>query len=115
MREWTLRNTDPNRNDIDRHTGNFRPPSSTIQVFCLHCRHRYESCLIRWIPDRALPRGGQWVCPTPGCPGRGFRFDIWPTDPHWADDDGVKVRFLSGDDGPESEQSMGRGGGRSIG
>ncbi|HWP39915.1 MAG TPA: hypothetical protein VNL70_03235 [Tepidisphaeraceae bacterium] len=56
-----------------------------MKVFCLHCRRNYDSSLIRWVVDRDYPSGGYWACPTEGCDGKGFTFDIWPADPQWPD------------------------------
>lgn len=38
-----------------------------------------------WLDDIELPGGGVWCCPTPGCDGIGFCFDVWPTDADFAD------------------------------
>lgn len=78
----------------------FRPPAIPTEVFCLHCHQVYESYRIEWR-ENAHRRGtndlpGFWCCPTPGCDGKGFGFDIFPTDPEyvgehggpmWCDDD----------------------------
>ncbi|WP_428939843.1 hypothetical protein [Fontivita pretiosa] len=63
----------------------FRPPDVPIQVFCLHCRRSYDSSLMHWVADRDYPSGGYWACPTEGCDGKGFTFDIWPADSQWAE------------------------------
>ena len=54
----------------------FRPPQEPCEVFCLHCGKEYSSDKIRW-----KHRGGEgfWCCPTPGCGGVGYQFDIFPT------------------------------------
>ena len=77
----------------------FRPPSENCEVFCLHCRQKYDSYKIHWVPKE----GGEgfWCCPTPGCGGMGFGFDIHPTDPHYPEHD-PEGRFIGGwfdDDG----------------
>ena len=53
----------------------FRPPQQPRDVFCLHCGKQYSSDKMRW-----KHRGGEgsWCCPTPGCDGVGFQFDIFP-------------------------------------
>ena len=43
---------------------------------------------------------GFWCCPTPGCDGKGFGFDIFPTDPNY--DDG-NLSFISDDDDDEHD------------
>jgi putative addiction module component (TIGR02574 family) len=68
----------------------FRPPAVPTQVSCLHCGQEYDSYLIEW---RVEPRAdgtpqGFWCCPTPGCDGLGFGFDILPTDPNYQDERG---------------------------
>ncbi len=68
----------------------FRPPDVPILVHCMHCNCEYESYLIKWeevaLTDRIL---GFWHCPTPGCDGVGFGFDILPADPDWEAPDGA--------------------------
>ena len=78
----------------------FRPPDIPIEVHCIHCGEEYESYLIKWVVDEKGE--GFWCCPTPGCDGIGFCFDIWPTDPEWRDEDGNKVVFF--DDGEYDEE-----------
>jgi hypothetical protein len=59
----------------------FAPPPEPIEVGCLHCGQVYRSDQIVWRPDHDHPElGGHWCCPTPGCDGVGFGFDILPTD-----------------------------------
>ncbi|HEY7087490.1 MAG TPA: hypothetical protein VH518_05330 [Tepidisphaeraceae bacterium] len=73
-----MRDTAPGANDC------FRPPEVPIQVYCTHCHHEFESYLMQWVRDPTYAAGGFWACPTPGCSGKGFTFDVWPTDPDWA-------------------------------
>lgn len=59
------------------------PPAVPCECWCLHCRRVFMSSEMwfqRVIND---PRGfeGFWMCPTPNCDGKGFAFDIYPTDP----------------------------------
>jgi hypothetical protein len=71
-----------------------RPPSTSVEVHCLHCGQEYESYLIEWREeDRAAgKRMGFWCCPIPGCDGKGFCFDIFPTDPDYVDEEsGEKI------------------------
>jgi hypothetical protein len=91
-----MRDTAPGANDC------FRPPEIPIQVHCLHCHQEYDSYLMLWVEDATFNNGGYWACPTPGCDGKGFTFDIWPTDPEWTDEEGNKVFFL--DDEPDTEE-----------
>jgi hypothetical protein len=81
----------------------FRPPEIPIEVFCAHCQQEYDSYLIHWVEDYSFSNGGYWACPTPGCDGKGFTFDIWPTDPDWTDEHGNKVCFLDEDDEVEDD------------
>jgi hypothetical protein len=68
----------------------FRPPAVPVEVCCLHCGKEYDSYLIEWrietVEDGSLH--GFWCCPTPECSGRGFGFDILPTDPEYRDERG---------------------------
>ncbi len=53
----------------------FRPPSKPCDVFCLHCGKEFSSDKIRW---ERRGKEGFWCCPTPGCDGAGYKFDIFP-------------------------------------
>ena len=67
----------------------FRPPTVPVMVHCLHCDQEYESYLIHWVEETTeadIP--GFWWCPTPGCDGKGFGFDIFPVDPDYRDEQG---------------------------
>jgi len=77
----------------------FRPPAIPTEVSCIHCGEVYDSYLIEWR-EGAGPVGdtGAWCCPTPGCDGLGFLFDIWPTDPEWRDEHGNKVCWIDDED-----------------
>jgi hypothetical protein len=81
----------------------FRPPEIPIEVFCAHCQQEYDSYLIHWVEDSSFANGGYWACPTPDCDGKGFTFDIWPTDPDWTDEHGNKVCFLDDEDAVEDD------------
>jgi hypothetical protein len=75
---------------LDPQADPFHPPAIPTQVGCLHCGKEYESYLIEWRVETG-PDGTQrgfWCCPTPGCGGCGFGFDILPTDPHYQDERG---------------------------
>lgn len=87
-------------------TDPFRPPAIPTEVCCLHCGREYESYLIQWQEERD-ERGrvhGFWCCPTPGCDGKGFGFDIFPTDPEYCGEDGEPMWTLDGD---EAETTFG--------
>ncbi len=72
-----------------RNSDPFRPPAVPVEVRCLHCGQEYESYLIHWEEfDLTDGRHGFWCCPTPGCDGKGFGFDILPTDPNYRDERG---------------------------
>jgi len=77
-------------NRPDRNADPFRPPEVSIEVHCLHCDREYDSYLIEWReqPDASGRPSGFWCCPTPGCNGLGFGFDILPTDPNYRDERG---------------------------
>ncbi len=53
----------------------FRPPPEPCDVFCLHCGKEFSSDKIRW---KRWGEEGFWCCPTPGCDGVGYQFDIFP-------------------------------------
>jgi hypothetical protein len=74
----------------DPNTDPFKPPAIPTEVFCLHCQQTYESYLIEWRAETGADgkAGGFWCCPTPGCGGCGFGFDIFPTDPDYRTEDG---------------------------
>ena len=73
----------------------FHPPELPIEVECLHCGQEYDSYLIEWREelDAEGKVHGFWCCPTPGCDGKGFGFDILPTDPDYRDERGGWVSF----------------------
>lgn len=85
----------------------FKPPEISTEVSCLHCGEEYDSYLIEWRVE-TLPDGskhGFWCCPTPGCDGRGFGFDILPTDPEYRDERGGWVMDDEDEDEDEFEDS----------
>jgi hypothetical protein len=73
----------------------FKPPAIPTEVGCLHCGQEFESYLIEWriVTCADGSRHGFWCCPTPGCDGRGFGFDLLPTDPEYQDEHGGWVSF----------------------
>lgn len=56
----------------------FGPPLEPVEVRCLHCGRRFVSSEMVW--DRRGADWGPefWHCPTQGCAGAGFGFDIFP-------------------------------------
>ena len=75
-------------NPLDPDADPFKPPAIPTEVGCLHCGEEYDSYLIEWRVE-TLADGSQrgfWCCPTPGCDGAGFGFDILPTDPEYRDE-----------------------------
>ncbi len=76
----------------DPNSDPFHPPTVPVEVHCIHCGQEYESYLIHWEEfDTESGRQGFWCCPTPGCDGKGFGFDIFPTDPDYVDEHGNKM------------------------
>ena len=49
-------------------------------------------------PATTASKRGFWCCPIPGCDGRGFCFDIFPTDPEWRDEHGERVWVDGGEE-----------------
>lgn len=88
---------------LDPQADCFKPPETPIEVECLHCGCTYQSDLIQWRVESTADGDlrGFWCCPTPGCGGCGFGFDILPTDPDYHDENGGWISF--GDDEDESE------------
>jgi len=78
----------------------FRPPEIPTEVRCLHCDEEYDSYRIEWREEVGADGQwhGFWCCPTPGCDGKGFGFDILPTDPTYQDERGGWVSFDEEDD-----------------
>jgi hypothetical protein len=88
---------------LDPDTDPFKPPAMPVVVFCLHCQEVFDSYLIEWRVfrgDDGSPMGF-WCCPTPGCDGRGFGFDIFPVDPEYRDENGE--RMWCADDGDAAD------------
>jgi hypothetical protein len=81
----------------------FGPPAISTLVCCLHCGEEYDSYRIEWRIERTEsgPRGF-WCCPTPGCDGKGFGFDILPVDPDYQDEHGGWIH----DDDPEDDDDL---------
>ena len=83
----------------------FRPPTVSVIVHCLHCDQEYESYLIHWVdetPESDAP--GFWCCPTPGCDGKGFGFDIFPIDPDYRDEQG-NLMWVEDDDDEDYDEA----------
>ena len=90
-------------NPLDPDRDPFRPPEVPTEVSCLHCGREYDSYLIEWRveTDAEGKQHGFWCCPTPGCGGIGFGFDILPTDPEYQDERGG---WVQDDEGEEDEE-----------
>jgi hypothetical protein len=116
-------------NPLDPSGDPFGPPEVSCEVECLHCGQQYESYLIEWrvLTNADGQQHGFWCCPTPGCDGMGFGFDILPTDHNYRDERGGWVcddeddydfdeaDFIEGSssDGPSSQpKPSGNGNGR---
>ena len=76
---------DPSDSDGERgHDDPFGPPKVPCECYCLHCRRTFMSSAIWFQRIKNAQPGkldGFWMCPTPNCDGKGFTFDIFPTDP----------------------------------
>ena len=57
---------------------------ATRSTIAAASNRRIETC-------RDGTQRGFWCCPIAGCDGRGFCFDIFPTDPDWRDEHGERV------------------------
>ncbi len=91
----------------DPHSDPFAPPETPTTVGCLHCAMEYESYLIEWRVSTNADGSehGFWCCPIPGCDGKGFGFDIFPTDPDYFDED---LRWVRDDEeGDADDESNG--------
>ena len=77
-------------NPLDPSDDPFGPPEVSVEVECLHCGQQYESYRIEWRikTDADGNQHGFWCCPMPDCDGKGFGFDILPTDPNYHDERG---------------------------
>jgi hypothetical protein len=92
---------------LDPSADPFHPPEIPTEVRFLHCGEEYDSYLIQWRVETG-PDGKQqgfWCCPTPGCGGCGFGFDILPTDPEYQDERGGWVS--DDEDDPDEAGSNG--------
>ncbi len=78
----------------------FKPPAVPTEVHCIHCHREYDSYLIEWreFPNETGGTDGFWCCPMPGCGGKGFGFDIFPTDPQYVGEDGEPMWQWCDDD-----------------
>ncbi len=83
----------------------FRPPSVPVEVHCIHCNNEYESYLIAWREELCQDgkTHGFWCCPIPGCDGRGFGFDIFPTDPDYVDENTGEKMWIEDDDDEDDD------------
>jgi len=91
-------------NPLDPDGDPFRPPAIPTLVGCLHCQEEYDSYKIEWRVsiDADGKRHGFWCCPTPGCGGCGFGFDIFPVDSDYRDENGDRM-CVSADEEDDDE------------
>ena len=68
----------------------FAPPAGSIEVECIHCGEIFDSWQMQ-LRNEGPDNEPAWCCPTPGCDGLGFCFDVWPTDREWRDENGELV------------------------
>lgn len=86
----------------------FAPPKTPCEVQCVHCGESYESWHIEWRADPTDKLlGGTWCCPTPGCDGVGFGFDIFPVDPAWTDENGEHLIAQLDNEDDDDEDDFG--------
>jgi hypothetical protein len=89
----------------NRDSDPFAPPAIPTEVCCLHCGETYDSWQIEWrmLDDADGIERGFWCCPIHGCDGKGFGFDILPTDPEYQDERGGWVFFDDERDGDDED------------
>jgi len=94
---------------LDPDADPFKPPAIPTEVCCLHCGREYESYLIEWRVKRCDDGfvRGFWCCPTPGCDGAGFGFDLFPTDPDYIGEDGEPMGLFLEEDEAWDEEGEG--------
>ena len=94
-------------NPLDPDRDPFHPPTIPTLVGCLHCGEEYDSYKIEWrvSTDGDGKRHGFWCCPTPGCGGCGFGFDIFPVDPDYVNENGERM-WVSDDDDDEDDDEL---------
>jgi hypothetical protein len=75
---------------LDSSSDPFGPPKISVMVSCLHCGEEYDSYRIEWRVETGADGKphGFWCCPTAGCDGKGFGFDILPVDSNYRDERG---------------------------
>jgi hypothetical protein len=76
--------------DDDPRRDAMAPPEVPCECWCLHCGRTFMSDQMwfqRVVGDKN-GFAGFWMCPTPNCGGAGFTFDIFPTDPDHAANEG---------------------------
>ena len=83
----------------------FGPPAIPTLVGCLHCGEEYDSYRIEWRVETCTDgkERGFWCCPTPGCGGIGFGFDILPVDPDYQDEFGGWIHDDDEDEEDDAE------------
>jgi len=86
----------------------FGPPPISTEVFCLHCGEEYDSYRIEWrvLDMEDGSKHGFWCCPIEGCDGKGFGFDIFPTDPEYRDENGEAMWTTDDEDDSYEEDFL---------
>jgi len=90
---------------LDRDSDPFKPPAEPVEVGCLHCQCIFMSDQMVWrIQTNADgEKHGFWCCPDPACDGKGFGFDLLPTDPNYRDENGGWVCFDDDEDDDDED------------
>jgi len=92
--------------DERQHDDPFGPPKIPCECYCLHCRRAFLSSEI-WFQRITNAEPGKldgfWMCPTPNCDGKGFTFDIFPTDPDHPANEGWSYDEDDGEDNDDEE------------
>lgn len=104
LSDWADMLNAPDREHLDPQADCFKPPAEPTEVGCLHCQHVFMSDQMQYriSTDIDGKQRGFWCCPDPKCDGKGFLFDLYPTDPEWRDEEGNLV--WSQDDGDDDEE-----------
>jgi hypothetical protein len=86
----------------------FAPPKIACECYCLHCQRTFMSGEI-WLQRVRNAQPGRldgfWMCPTPNCDGKGFTFDIFPTDPDHPANEGWHYDDEDDDEAWEDEEA----------
>lgn len=85
---------------LDKDSDCFKPPAEPTEVGCLHCQGIFMSDQMTYRIDTNADgeKHGFWCCPDPTCDGKGFGFDLLPTDPNYRDENGDGWVFYDDDE-----------------